>query len=92
MEKHHIFGGKPNRGHSEDCGLTVHLCKECHTDNKRGVHGDKDIMEMLHKVGQAAFERSHSREEFVAIFGKNYLDEPKEPKEKQEWGFIWIED
>ena len=76
LHKHHIFGGNPNRGHSEDCGLTVHLCPKCHTIGKEAVHKDAEIMEGLHKIGQAAFERNHTREEFVRIFGKNYLPEP----------------
>lgn len=92
LQKHHIFGGNPNRGHSENYGLTVHLCTECHTEGKEAVHKDAEIMEALHKIGQAAFERTHTREEFVAIFGKNYLETlpTNAPAAEPEWGFIWI--
>ena len=74
LEKHHIFGGDRNRRWSEKYGLTVHLCVTCHRDNKKGVHADAEIAEMLHKIGQAAFERTHTRQEFCGIFGRNYLD------------------
>ena len=90
LHKHHIFGGNPRRRHSEHYGLTVHLCPECHTGGKEAVHADKEIMEALHKIGQAAFERDHSRQQFVQVFGKNYLDEEEDIKEKTEWGFTWI--
>lgn len=80
MEKHHIFGGA-NRKWSEKYGLTVHLCKTCHTDNRKGVHADAKKAEELHKIGQAAFERTHTRQEFFNIFGRYYLDEENEQEE-----------
>ena len=53
--------------------LTVELCPFCHRDNQEGVHGNREKMDALHRIGQAAFERDHTREEFRRIFGKNYL-------------------
>jgi hypothetical protein len=32
-------------------------------------------MQILHEDGQRAYERTHTREEFMKIFGKNYLPE-----------------
>lgn len=75
LEWHHIFGGNPNRKKSEKYGLKVHLCSRCHRDQKVGAHGNAAVAAKLHKIGQEAFERTHTRQEFVAIFGKNYLDE-----------------
>lgn len=74
LHEHHIFGG-PNRKLSEKYGLKVHLCYVCHEDNVRGIHGqNKELRERLQKEGQQAFERKHGdREEFMKIFGKNYL-------------------
>lgn len=93
LERHHIFGGNPNRGHSEHYGLTVHLCPYCHRDGKEGVHADPDIMEALHKIGQAAFEKANSRQEFIKVFGKNYLDNIPEAKNKEDTeGIIWLTD
>lgn len=73
LEKHHIFGGTKNRKWSEKYGLTVELCPFCHRDNRDGVHGNREKMDALHRIGQAAFEKTHTREEFWGIFGKNYL-------------------
>lgn len=72
LEQHHIFGGA-NRRWSEKYGLKVWLCPRCHRDQKEGVHGNKEIMGIMHRTGQRAFEKEHTREEFMKIFGKNYL-------------------
>lgn len=72
LEKHHIFGGA-NRKWSEKYGLTVELCPFCHRDNQEGVHGNREKMDALHRIGQEAFEKTHTREEFRGIFGKSYL-------------------
>lgn len=72
LEKHHIFGGA-NRKWSEKYGLTVELCPICHRDNQEGVHGNREKMDALHRIGQEAFEKTHTREEFRGIFGKSYL-------------------
>lgn len=96
-EEHHIFGGK-NRKLSERYGLKVYLCPYCHRDNKGGVHGNAGKMEHLQRIGQAAFERNHTREEFVDVFGKNYLPDPEEEKPDRQQappdltGFITIPD
>lgn len=72
LEQHHIFGGA-NRKWSEKYGLKVWLCPRCHRDQKQGVHGNKEIMAIMHRTGQQAFEKTHSREDFMKIFGRNYL-------------------
>lgn len=73
LEKHHVFGGS-NRKYSEEFGLWVMLCgHQCHRYGKGAVHQDAEYMQELHEVGQRAFERDHTREEFMKIFGKNYL-------------------
>ena len=72
-EEHHIFGGA-NRSLSEEYGLEVHLCMECHRTGKNAVHSNKNTMDYLHRIGQEAFERRiGSKEEFMKIFGRNYL-------------------
>lgn len=74
LQEHHIFGG-PNRIHSEAHGLKVYLCIDHHTAGPAAVHNNADNMRMLQKDGQRAFEREHTRAEFMKIFGKNYLEE-----------------
>ena len=73
-EEHHIFGG-PNRRLSEEYGLKVDLCLECHQTGPKAVHRDKETMQMLHELGQQAFENTiGSRDGFVKVFGKNYIE------------------
>lgn len=101
METHHIFGGNPNRRLSEKYGLKVHLCFRCHRDNKEGVHGNQKKMDQLHRIGQKAFEEKYSREKFMEIFKKNYLDAALESYENSQnrskavggglSGVIWLE-
>lgn len=73
LEEHHIFGGSGRRSLSEKYGLKVYLCHRHHNEPPLGVHYDSQLMRLLQAEGQRAFERDHSREEFVCLFGKNCL-------------------
>lgn len=75
LECHHVFGG-PNRNNSERYGLKVWLCREHHT-GQNGVHFNKELMDQIHHIGQLMFEAKYSHEEFIKIFGKNYLEDIK---------------
>lgn len=94
LERHHIFGGNPNRKWSERYGLTVHLCMECHRDAKAGVHSNKEKRRKLQEIGQRAFEKKYSRKLFFEVFGMFYTGEEtagSEPqKQKNEPGFKWL--
>lgn len=72
LEEHHVFCGV-NRRNSESYGLKVYLCEKHHTYGENAVHQNKEVDLMLRRLGQQAFERKHTREEFMRIFGKNYL-------------------
>lgn len=72
LEEHHIFGAY-NRKKSEFYGLKVQLCHRCHNEPPHGAHHNKETMQYLHEVGQRAFERHYPEEDFMQIFGKNYL-------------------
>lgn len=74
LEEHHCFGGS-NRKASERYGLKVWLCgDECHRNGPDSAHQSGATMQRLHEDGQRAFEEHHgTREEFMRIFGKNYL-------------------
>ena len=71
---HHVFGG-PNRHYSEKYGLKVRLCgQKCHENGPNAVHRNKEVNLALKAAGQQAVEQTHGdREEFVRIFGRNYL-------------------
>lgn len=72
LQKHHIFDGA-NRKHSEETGLYVALCIPHHTDGKEAVHNNRENSLTLMRLAQEAYEEEHTREEFMQIFGKNYL-------------------
>lgn len=72
LEKHHVFGGA-NRKHSEKAGLTVYLCADHHRTGKEAVHMNKRVRIQMQAYAQGVYEKMYSREEFVKIFGKNYI-------------------
>lgn len=75
LENHHIFSGS-NRKYSERYGLKVYLNHWYHNEPPAGVHHNQEAMKSLHRVGQRAFEEKHgTREDFMRIFGRNYLDD-----------------
>ena len=76
LHKHHIYGG-PNRTVSEENGFTCYLCRRHHMDGPAAVHNnsDNDNMRMLQKACQKIYERRHSRQEFMDLIGRNYLEE-----------------
>lgn len=77
LERHHVFGGNPNRALSEKYGLTVYLNHDMHNETPDGVHHNKRHREMLQRFAQrkAMAHYGWTENEFRAIFGKNYLDE-----------------
>ncbi len=67
---HEIFGGA-KRLNSIKYGLVLPLCRECH----ERIHSDIDFSEFWKKEGQAYWEQNiASREEFIGVFGRNYLN------------------
>lgn len=73
---HHIYHGTALRKISDRHGFIVPLCANCHTMSTTSVHLDKKHVKdtALKKLCQNRFERDHSREEFMKIVGRNYLD------------------
>lgn len=71
---HHIYGGS-NRKWSDEFGYIVGLCREHHTGNT-GVHFNKALDLELKQKAQRHYEQWYGyREEFIKIFGRNYLDD-----------------
>lgn len=75
VERHHIFGGNPNRKNSEKYGFVIPLRPDLHPN---GVQADqskaKEIDLHLKQMAQRYFEENcGTREEFRGIFGKSYL-------------------
>lgn len=65
---HELIEGK-NRQVSMKYGLVIPICRKCH----ELVTNDKSLQEKLHQVGQKVFEKHYKTENFIKVFGKNYL-------------------
>ena len=72
LHKHHIYGG-PNRRISDKHGFWVWLRPEMHNMSNEGVHFNKALDEELKMKCQAEYEKTHTREEFMKLIGRNYL-------------------
>lgn len=71
IEMHHIFEGRGRRQISDRYGLIVPLCRDCHDR----AHTDAELAQMLHEVGQKKAEADGmTREQFIYLFGRNYLE------------------
>ena len=75
LERHHIFGAA-KRPLSEKYGLVVYLCgNRCHRNGEYSAHRNAETAAFLHRYGQrkAMKDNNWTAEEFIKIFGKNYL-------------------
>lgn len=69
LDKDEIFGGR-NRQNSMKYGFILYLCRDCHIKKTN----DEKLALKFKKEAQKYFEKNiGSREEFIKIFGKNYL-------------------
>lgn len=74
LHRHHIFYGTANRERSEEYGCWVYLCAAHHNMTPYSVHFNKQYDLSLKRIAQRRFEeRCGSREDFVKVFGRNYL-------------------
>lgn len=65
---HEMIEGK-NRQVSMKYGLVIPICRKCHEI----VTNDKTLQDKLHKVAQKEFKKHYKTENFMQIFGRNYL-------------------
>ena len=75
LHRHHVYMGNKQRNISEKYGAVMYLCIECHTEGKTAVHRNKEVrlwtqQEMQQKLMD---ENGWTVEEFISIFGRNYL-------------------
>lgn len=72
LERHHVLGGVANRPLSEQFGLWVYLCHDCHT-GPDGAQYNRQKSDALKRLAQIAFEARYSHDEWMEIFKKNYI-------------------
>lgn len=72
---HEVFYGTANRKVSIQNGFCVGLCNAHHNMSNDSVHAKpnqgKDLE--LKQVYQKEFEKTHSRDDFIKLIGRNYL-------------------
>lgn len=75
LHRHEVFFGTANRQKSIDYGLVVFLAPEMHNMSKAGVHFNREFDLELKRIGQEAAMDYYgwTVEEFIKIFGRNYL-------------------
>jgi len=65
LDPHEVYGGS-NRKRSIKYRFVKLICRECHEN-------ENEILNLRKKV-QEEYELNHTREEFIQLIGKSYLD------------------
>ena len=66
--------GSANRQISIENGFCVGLCHKEHNMSNNSVHHNRNMDLELKRVYQKEYEKNHTREEFIRLIGKSYLD------------------
>lgn len=72
-ELHEIYFGDGKRRLSQIHGAQIRLCMCHHRVGKEAVHNNHEFDLRLKRDWQAEFEKTHTKKEFMSIFGKSYL-------------------
>lgn len=73
LEIHHAMHGTANRAIADRYSLVVALCADHHR-GRFGVHSDAELDKRIKQDAQRAFSRIYSRQLWMRLFRKNYLD------------------
>ena len=69
-DTHHTVSGTSGRIICDQFEeMKLDLCRNCHDE----IHKNNTTAKLSKMYGQAMFEREHTREEFLKLFGINYL-------------------
>lgn len=74
--EHHLIFGTARKKLSENDGLKVPVCNNCHNmgETLKRIHGNPMAEKLSKMLGQAIFEgKIGTREEFRDRYGKSYL-------------------
>lgn len=70
LDCHHCLSGSSNRKNSEEDGLKMWLCRDCH----RKVHNNRDIELQIKQLAQRRWEEEYGdRQDFISRYGKSWL-------------------
>ena len=73
--KHHIFGGMPNRKHSDEDGLVIFLRPEDHNMSNKGIHFNTEFDLYAKRKAQERWMEFYGKtvEQFRKRYGKSWL-------------------
>lgn len=73
---HHVYEGTGRRKLSDTYGLTVWLCAKHHNMSDEGVHFNRKLDMALKQAAQKKAMKHYGLdvEQFIKIFGKNYIE------------------
>lgn len=83
LHTHEIFYGI-NRQKSIRYGAYIRLCARHHNMSNAGIHFNHKLDNDLKKLAQRELEKTYSREWFIKTFGKSYLKEEKNDKNRND--------
>lgn len=70
LDEHHCISGVSNRKHSENFGLKIYVCRDCHTM----VHTKREVELQIKQFAQRRWEEEYGdRQDFIKTFGKSWL-------------------
>ena len=72
---HEVYFGTANRQISIKNGFCAGLCNKHHNISKNSVHNNRCMDLQLKKLYQEEYEKTHTRQDFINLIGKNYLDD-----------------
>lgn len=67
-DTHHLIGGSTRKLCDED-GLTLAICRDCH----EFIHKYPTAATMSKMLGQAIYEKDHTREQFRRRYGRSWM-------------------
>ena len=73
LARHVLFYGTANRQLSIKYGLVIFIPHELHNLGNNCIHKNKEFDLKIKKIAQREFEKKYSHDEFMRIFGKNYV-------------------
>ena len=75
LHKHHVFFGTANRQLSEEDGMVVYLCPDCHEHGARAVHRNHETDVALKRAAQRVWmaDREADEDAFRARYGRSWL-------------------
>lgn len=75
LHKHHVFFGTANRQLSEEDGMVVYLCPDCHEHGARAVHRNHETDLALKQAAERVWmsDREADEDAFRARYGRSWL-------------------